>query len=179
MLRPSSILPLCKRSIVSRKIYSSPASLLLSQPKSIRTPVSTLLYPRGIQRCALHTAMQKPLDFHAGPLVWIDCEMTGLDPRKDKILEIAVNSIQITSRTVTELAIITGPHYKWKPWAGWRRHWICDSYWEEVPGTWNTVFRILHVIKKALGWYGWVVYESTRIGTRLPTCKISSLLTIQ
>lgn len=26
----------------------------------------------------------------AGPLVWIDCEMTGLNPRTDKILEIAV-----------------------------------------------------------------------------------------
>jgi oligoribonuclease len=35
--------------------------------------------------------MQKPLDLHAGPLVWIDCEMTGLDPSKDKILEIAVS----------------------------------------------------------------------------------------
>jgi len=32
----------------------------------------------------------KILDFYAGPLVWIDCEMTGLNPRKDKILEIAV-----------------------------------------------------------------------------------------
>ncbi|TBU23797.1 oligoribonuclease [Dichomitus squalens] len=32
----------------------------------------------------------KPLDFAAGPLVWIDCEMTGLNPRKDRILEIAV-----------------------------------------------------------------------------------------
>lgn len=31
-----------------------------------------------------------PLDFSSGPMVWIDCEMTGLDPRKDKILEIAV-----------------------------------------------------------------------------------------
>lgn len=30
------------------------------------------------------------MDFAAGPLVWIDCEMTGLDPRTDKILEIAV-----------------------------------------------------------------------------------------
>jgi oligoribonuclease (3'-5' exoribonuclease) len=30
------------------------------------------------------------LDFHDGPLVWVDCEMTGLNPRKDKILEIAV-----------------------------------------------------------------------------------------
>ncbi|KAG5639480.1 hypothetical protein H0H81_001602 [Sphagnurus paluster] len=34
--------------------------------------------------------MAKPLDFNDGPLVWVDCEMTGLDPRKDKILEIAV-----------------------------------------------------------------------------------------
>lgn len=25
-----------------------------------------------------------------GPLVWVDCEMTGLDPGKDKLLEIAV-----------------------------------------------------------------------------------------
>lgn len=31
-----------------------------------------------------------PLNFNDGPLVWIDCEMTGLDPSKDKILEIAV-----------------------------------------------------------------------------------------
>ncbi|KAF8579631.1 oligoribonuclease [Ramaria rubella] len=31
-----------------------------------------------------------PLRFADGPLVWIDCEMTGLDPQKDKILEIAV-----------------------------------------------------------------------------------------
>ncbi|PCH35639.1 ribonuclease H-like protein [Wolfiporia cocos MD-104 SS10] len=32
----------------------------------------------------------KPLDFESGPLVWIDCEMTGLIPRKDKLIEIAV-----------------------------------------------------------------------------------------
>lgn len=32
----------------------------------------------------------KTLNFHAGPMVWIDCEMTGLEPRKDKIIEIAV-----------------------------------------------------------------------------------------
>ena len=37
--------------------------------------------------------MSQPLDFAAGPLVWIDCEMTGLDAKKDKILEIAVCSI--------------------------------------------------------------------------------------
>ncbi|KAI8973996.1 ribonuclease H-like protein [Trametes punicea] len=39
----------------------------------------------------LRTHMEaKPLDWNAGPLVWIDCEMTGLDPRTDKIMEIAV-----------------------------------------------------------------------------------------
>ncbi|EIN06734.1 ribonuclease H-like protein [Punctularia strigosozonata HHB-11173 SS5] len=32
----------------------------------------------------------RPMDFKAGPMVWIDCEMTGLDPKKDKIMEIAV-----------------------------------------------------------------------------------------
>lgn len=31
-----------------------------------------------------------PLTPQDGPLVWIDCEMTGLNPRTDKILEIAV-----------------------------------------------------------------------------------------
>jgi len=31
-----------------------------------------------------------PLNFNDGPLVWIDCEMTGLDPSKDRIIEIAV-----------------------------------------------------------------------------------------
>lgn len=30
------------------------------------------------------------LRFEDGPLVWIDCEMTGLDPQKHKIIEIAV-----------------------------------------------------------------------------------------
>lgn len=31
------------------------------------------------------------LNFHTGPLVWIDCEMTGLDPKRDKLLEVAVS----------------------------------------------------------------------------------------
>ena len=30
------------------------------------------------------------LDAAAGPLVWIDLEMTGLDPRADRIMEVAV-----------------------------------------------------------------------------------------
>ncbi|EEB96800.1 hypothetical protein MPER_03997, partial [Moniliophthora perniciosa FA553] len=32
----------------------------------------------------------KQLTLADGPMVWIDCEMTGLDPETDKIMEIAV-----------------------------------------------------------------------------------------
>ncbi|KAF8270493.1 ribonuclease H-like domain-containing protein [Lactarius quietus] len=34
--------------------------------------------------------LQGRLTYFDGPLVWIDCEMTGLDYKKDRILEIAV-----------------------------------------------------------------------------------------
>jgi oligoribonuclease len=33
------------------------------------------------------------LTYYDGPLVWIDCEMTGLDYKKDRILEIAVSGL--------------------------------------------------------------------------------------
>ena len=33
-----------------------------------------------------------PLAYDDGPIVWVDCEMTGLDHNKDKIIEIAVSS---------------------------------------------------------------------------------------
>ncbi|KAJ7072636.1 oligoribonuclease [Mycena amicta] len=32
----------------------------------------------------------KPLSYSDGPIVWVDCEMTGLNIEKDRILEIAV-----------------------------------------------------------------------------------------
>lgn len=35
-------------------------------------------------------ALQGRLTYYDGPLVWIDCEMTGLDYKTDRILEIAV-----------------------------------------------------------------------------------------
>ncbi|KAG2043768.1 ribonuclease H-like domain-containing protein [Suillus americanus] len=47
-------------------------------------------YFRNPQFHSLGMSPQTPLDFNSGPMVWIDCEMTGLDPRKDKIMEIAV-----------------------------------------------------------------------------------------
>lgn len=39
--------------------------------------------------------VQSPINVPTGPLVWIDCEMTGLNPRKDKILEIAVRQLEV------------------------------------------------------------------------------------
>ena len=37
------------------------------------------------------------LTYYDGPLVWIDCEMTGLDYETDRILEIAVSALSLTS----------------------------------------------------------------------------------
>ena len=37
-------------------------------------------------RMLSHANQRAPLRFKDGPLVWVDCEMTGLDPQKDKIL---------------------------------------------------------------------------------------------
>jgi DNA polymerase III epsilon subunit-like protein len=59
----------------------------------------------------------KPLDYAAGPLVWVDCEMTGLDPRKDKILEIAVRvliALGISSGALTAL-VCEGYHHERAP----------------------------------------------------------------
>ncbi|KAB5591311.1 RNA exonuclease Rex2 [Ceratobasidium theobromae] len=47
------------------------------------------------------------LGFRDGPLVWIDCEMTGLDPEVDRIIEIAV---LITNGNL-DLVDETGCHY--------------------------------------------------------------------
>lgn len=38
------------------------------------------------------TATKRTLDYESGPMVWIDLEMTGLDTKVDKIMEIAVSS---------------------------------------------------------------------------------------
>ena len=89
MFRASSVLPLYERFAGLRT--SSFANQQFSF-RLTRLQTHTSVFPVRQTACrTLHTAMQKPLDFYAGPLVWIDCEMTGLDPRKDKILEIAVS----------------------------------------------------------------------------------------
>jgi hypothetical protein len=57
----------------------------------------------------------QPLDRLAGPLVWIDCEMTGLNPKKDKILEIAVSAQQHFSlNSISNLSNGVGSHHEWQ-----------------------------------------------------------------
>ncbi|KAJ7188637.1 ribonuclease H-like protein [Mycena filopes] len=45
---------------------------------------------RSRLRAVMSTTTPRPLSYGDGPMIWVDCEMTGLDPDKDKILEIAV-----------------------------------------------------------------------------------------
>ena len=57
----------------------------------IRRPSLHLKSPRRqLLTVRRSMATAHTLDYDQGPLVWIDCEMTGLDPRRDRLLEIAV-----------------------------------------------------------------------------------------
>jgi DNA polymerase III epsilon subunit-like protein len=66
-------------------------------PRSINFLQRSLLKPKPVKLIGKRTLfvpfMTEPrtnLTYEDGPLVWVDCEMTGLNPKKDKILEIAV-----------------------------------------------------------------------------------------
>lgn len=50
----------------------------------------TLQLASRMSRNTAFMASPRPLTLDDGPLVWIDCEMTGLDFKKDVLLEIAV-----------------------------------------------------------------------------------------
>ena len=44
---------------------------------------------------------ERALGPESGPLVWVDLEMTGLDARKDEIMEIAVSAqLNLPSRSL-------------------------------------------------------------------------------
>ncbi|KAJ7928455.1 oligoribonuclease, partial [Mycena leptocephala] len=51
----------------------------------------------------------RQLSYGDGPMVWVDCEMTGLDPDKDKILEIAWCTKQHGQSGLTQ-ACLDSPH---------------------------------------------------------------------
>jgi hypothetical protein len=71
----------------------------------------------------------EPHDLETGPLVWIDCEMTGLNPRKDKLLEIAVCILSLLSfrLSLRPLMTSTGSHHDRKPSGCRRRNPICHQ----------------------------------------------------
>lgn len=46
------------------------------------------------------------MDVSDGPLVWIDCEMTGLNPRQDRLLEIAVSVLVKLKRRIHAILLV-------------------------------------------------------------------------
>jgi len=86
-------------------LLSSLHAFMLSRAARIRLcflqPHATHIYPRNIR--FLKMSPQTPLDFQSGPMVWIDCEMSGLDPRRNKILEIAVSILRVVTLLCSNL----------------------------------------------------------------------------
>ena len=59
----------------------------------LRSPVAHNAFRHGsLRQTSIRTFRKMDSQGISGPLVWIDCEMTGLSPKKDKLLEIAVRS---------------------------------------------------------------------------------------
>ncbi len=58
------------------------------------------------------TAPVKRLFAADSPLVWVDCEMTGLVPGKDKLLEIAVRTALLY---IFSSLTISGHCHGWRP----------------------------------------------------------------
>jgi hypothetical protein len=85
------------------------------------------LASRNHQKRTLHTTIQMTLNFDAGPLVWIDCEMTGLNPKKQRIWKLLfVSSTCLTSCGTHTVMFVTldcaGPDNERKPRpCRWRR----------------------------------------------------------
>jgi hypothetical protein len=57
----------------------------------------------------------RQLSYGDGPMVWVDCEMTGLDPDKDKILEIAVSAFFSVLGCWYLVLTVLGSHHQWEP----------------------------------------------------------------
>ena len=86
-------LPLCHpQTLANKKAFIH----LRSNKNRISDMTSTVpIMSKTIQRTLSSPSVQstqKVLDSDDGPLVWIDLEMTGLNPKVDKIMEIAVHS---------------------------------------------------------------------------------------
>lgn len=87
--------------------FRSSTQSLQSQP--LLFPFKSVRRHRGTMN-----TRTRPLDFYAGPLVWVDCEMTGLNYRKDKIIEIAARIASLYNLACYSQFNL-GPDHKWKP----------------------------------------------------------------
>lgn len=77
----------------SYRQYARPSRAKFSAAKDTLLDTLSTRFPEAyLQKVVDKMPDVKPLDFKAGPMVWIDLEMTGLVPGKDKILEIAVGA---------------------------------------------------------------------------------------
>jgi DNA polymerase III epsilon subunit-like protein len=77
----------------SHRQYARPSRAKASAAKDALLDTLSTRFPKAyLQKVVDKMPDVKPLDFKAGPMVWIDLEMTGLVPSKDKILEIAVSA---------------------------------------------------------------------------------------
>ena len=60
--------------------------------KRITRLVPIRIFSRNTHRSfRAYQGRMNTLNWDDGPLVWIDCEMTGLDPKLNEIIEIAVS----------------------------------------------------------------------------------------
>lgn len=82
---------------------------LLLRHRNIRS----LYWSKNSPRIASKMPYRPPLRFEDGPLVWIDCEMTGLDPKKHKIIGVFMFNFQKCIRINRFRNCCC--HYKWRP----------------------------------------------------------------
>ena len=73
---------------------------------------SFLRFTAQMTEAPTSTAPVKRLFAADSPLVWVDCEMTGLAPGKDKLLEIAVRTALLY--TFSSLTV-SGHCHGWRP----------------------------------------------------------------
>jgi DNA polymerase III epsilon subunit-like protein len=76
-----------------------------TRPLQIRTYAGRPLFSPPPVSVYSRQEPMRPLTAEDGPMVWIDCEMTGLDPRTNRIMEIAVGNMREVYETIDLMSI--------------------------------------------------------------------------
>ena len=105
MFRNSRVLPSCT---------PQPQARQLTGTRNYRKVTIFSKYRGPRTELAVRKMPENTLGFRDGPLVWIDCEMTGLNPKADKIMEIAVRGLHSIARIGSEPIVPEpGHNYEW------------------------------------------------------------------